>query len=231
MLVLFSAAALLAVAAVAWIGRAYARRGGKRGPVVTIAALALGTAAIGVYALSGDPGVPAAPYAPRMAEIEARIAEAQGFQGLAPMEVLAYLYKQARAAPDAPEPRIQAGMVEAAIGRLPDAARSFESALRRDPDNAFAALELARVTAQLQGPTHRDTLARFDRAAELDPANPIPWIYRGLAATQQGRREDAIAAWRAALERFEENDPRRQMALQMLDRALNTPDTEVRSPS
>ena len=227
---LFGLAGLAAAAVIAWVGRAYLRHGGRNRLHLALGAGVAAFAALGVYAVIGSPNLPAAPYAPRIADIRERVKTA-GPEAVAADELLAVLNQAARENPAAVEPRVLAGLIHLQGNRLREAARSFESALRRDPANARAALELARISAAMNGPAHQGTQQLFARAAMLDPANPLPWIYKGLAATEEGRREDAIAAWEGALQRFGPDDPRRQMAQQMLSEALKTPREEARSPS
>lgn len=227
---LFGLAGLAAAAVIAWVGRAYLRHGGRNRVHLALGAGAAALSAIGIYAVIGSPDAPAAPYAPRIAEIRARV-QAGGPEAVAADELLAILNQAAHEDPAAVEPRLLAGLIHLQGNRLRDAARSFEAVLRRDPANARAALELARVSAAMNGPAHQGTQQLFARAALLDPANPLPWIYKGLAATEEGRRDDAIDAWEGALQRFSPEDPRRQMAQQMLNEALKTPREEARSPS
>jgi cytochrome c-type biogenesis protein CcmH/NrfG len=145
---------------------------------------------------------------------------------------LALLYAQARRNPLDPRPRAFAGQLLLEMERPQDAARLLEAALRRNPNDAGAALDLARASAAMNGVAHQGAQQLFARAAMLDPANPVPWIYRGLAAQAENRREDAITAWQAALERIGADDPRRQMAQQMLAQALaDPPAQEAKSPS
>lgn len=229
-LLVYGAAIVVVAAGIAWVSRAYWRSGGRRlGPLAAIAGLA-GGAVLGLYVLKGSPDLPAAPYAPRIADIRARV-NAGGPEAVAAEELLALLNKASADNPAQSEPRVLAGLIQLQGNDLRGAARSFEAALRRDPNNARAALELARISAAMNGPAHQGTQQLFARAAMLNPDDPVPWIYKGLAATQEGRREDAIAAWKGALQRFGAEDPRRQMAQQMLAAALKSPREEARSPS
>jgi len=229
-LLLFGLAALAAAAAIAWVGRAYIRHGGRDRARLAMGAGAAALGALGLYAVIGSPAAPGAPYAPRIAAIKARV-EAGGPEAVTAQELLAVLNEAARKNPADAEPRIFAGLIQMQSNQLREAARSFESALRRDPANARAALELARISAAMNGPAHQNTQQLMARAALLDPANPVPWIYKGLAAAEEGRRDDAVDAWQGALARFAPEDPRRQMALQMLAEAQKTPREEARPPS
>jgi len=226
----FSLAALAAGAGLAWVGRAFVRAGGRPTRWTLAAALAVGAGSLGVYLFSGQPSLAGAPAAPRLAAIEARL-KAEGAERLTRDEALALLYAQARRHPLDPRPRAFAGQLLLEMERPQDAARLLEAALRRNPDDAVAALDLARASAQMNGVAHQGTQALFARAAMLDPQNPVPWIYRGLAAQAENRPQDAAAAWRGVLERVPEDDPRRQMAQQMLGQALGGAQPEAKQPS
>ena len=86
------------------------------------------------------------------------------------------------------------------LGRFEDAAKAYGNAIRllgstaqREGDYAEA------LVAAADGAVTPDARAAFGRAAKLDSTDPRPKFYAALALTQDGRRDDAIAAWRQLL--------------------------------
>jgi cytochrome c-type biogenesis protein CcmH/NrfG len=59
----------------------------------------------------------------------------------------------------------------------------------------------------------------FQRARALAPEDPIPWLYLALGASQEEAYAEAATLWPEALKRLPSEDPRRQMATQMLAEA------------
>lgn len=218
----FGLSALVVAGAIGWVARAFVRAGGRDRAGQTIWAAIGGVAVLGVYAALGAPGAPDLGLEARLSRLEARV-QAQGLEAVSPEEVLAVLARRAKADPAAIEPRLYSGLILAGLNRDEEAARAFESVLRRDGRHVRATLELGRVSARLNGPTNARTLAVFARAAQLAPGDPLPWFYQGLAASEQGRRQDAITFWEGAQARFAPEDPRQQMAAEMLAQARKLP--------
>lgn len=212
-LFVFVLAAILTAAAAAWALRAYARAEGgasaNPGPALAVCALTA-AAALGLYMLVGRPDLPDAPYAARLDALSARDPA-----DLSPDELLSVLGRAARENPGAAEPHFYTGQVLQGLGRPEEAARAFDAALRRDRNFTPAQLELARVLVQLDGRITPEALALFQSVAAAEPDNPLPWFYQALAATEAGDAENARRLWRAAHERFPEDDPRRAMTLRM----------------
>ena len=86
------------------------------------------------------------------------------------------------------------------LGRYDDAAKAWRNALARNGDSATRRADLgealAGAAAASSPPTPR---AEFDRALALDPREAKARYFLGLAALQDGRRDAAVAAWRALL--------------------------------
>lgn len=217
-LIVFALAAILTASAAAWALRAYARAegGAKTQPGPALAACALtAAAALGLYLLVGRPDMPDAPYAARLEALSARDPA-----DLSPDELLGVLGRAAREQPNDPEPHYYTGQVLAGLGRPEEAARAFDAALRRDPNFLPAQLDLARALVQVEGVISPDALRLFQQVAAAEPDNPLPWFYQALAATEAGDVENARRLWRAAHERFPEDDPRRAMTLRMSEDPL-----------
>lgn len=224
------AVAVLAAGAIAWIARAYVRAGGRDRFAQIAWAVGGAAGVLGLYAAVGSPGSPDQALAGRVAALEARV-QARGLEAVTPDELLAVLEHRAHADPDSIEARLYSGLILEEIGRDGDAARAFQAVLRRDGSHARATLELGRISARLNGPTDPATLGLFARAAELAPADPLPWFYQALAASEEGRRSDAIKFWTGAQARFAPEDPRQAMIAQMLADARKLPEAPARGRS
>lgn len=81
-------------------------------------------------------------------------------------------------------------------GRMEDAVHAYREALRLLGPTAarHAALGEARMIAA-QGAVTKEARGQFEAALKLDAASPMARYYLGLAAEQDGDREQAIAMW------------------------------------
>jgi len=218
-LAVLSFGALAAAAACAWVARAYARAGGRPGTTALGACAGAAIAVLGLYLMIGKPTASGAPHAERLEMLRDRV-KAGGAAQLSLEEQLALLQQRTREAPDDAIAQRLSGRVLAALGRDFEAARAFQASLRREPNDAPTLLDLARASLRLnQGAMTPETLALFERAAELDPSDPAGWLYQAIAATEAGRHQDAERLWGETLARLPERDPRREMAARMQDAA------------
>ena len=83
-------------------------------------------------------------------------------------------------------------------GRYAEAATAFKRATTLDPDTAenHSMLGEALVLASRDGDgLPSDARAAFDRALELDPADPRARYFRAVAIDLEGKHEEAIDAW------------------------------------
>lgn len=135
-------------------------------------------------------------------------------------EVIAVLEARAKADPADPRPLIFAGEILTQLGRPDLALAQFQAALLREPKSVPALVGLGRAQFALgQGEISDEALATFRRIEELAPEDPIPWLYRALAASQTEAYADAAVLWPEVLKRLPPDDPRRAMALQMIAEA------------
>jgi len=204
--------AILAAAAAFWVLRAYRRAGGGEsgaGPALG-ACVAVILVGLGVYLAIGRPEMPGAAYAARFEALRAR--DPSTFSG---EEVIVVWSEAARQYPDDPVPRVYLGNALMQMGRVEEAARAYDAALRRNPDMPEAMLGLGRALVAIEGgPITPDALALFERAGAA-MTEPTPWIYQAVAAMEQGRERDARRLWGEALTRMSPDDPRREMARRM----------------
>lgn len=204
--------ALAAAAAAFAVLGAYRRAGGAQSRLVLIGAGAALAFAAGLYLVLGQPNLPGAPYAERIAALKARPIESYS-----DAEMLARLAAEARARPDDPRPHMATGVILAQHERYAEAARAFDAALRRDPGSVFAMLNLGRALYFMdEGRVSENARRLFEMVSAAEPDDPTAWFYQALAATQEGRTADARRLWNETLQRLPPGDPRREMARRMI---------------
>jgi cytochrome c-type biogenesis protein CcmH len=93
-------------------------------------------------------------------------------------------------------------------GRFADSANAYRNAMRllgESPDR-LAGLGEA-LAGAAGGLVTAESRAAFDQAAALAPDNPKSRFYLATALAQEGRLEEAAAAWRAMLDRLPADSP------------------------
>lgn len=212
LLILFVCAAALCAGAGYWALRAY-RGGGPRPPralpaLGVCAAVAVG--ALGVYLVLGQPTLPDAPYAQRIAALKTR-----DVSTYTPDEQLAVLGQVMRQRPRDPMPHFFAGQIFFNEGRVEEAARAYDAALRRAPAMNEARLGLARALVALaDGQVTPEARALFEEVSRTGN-DPTPWVYLAMGAMQTGSEIERRRLWGEALRRMAPDDPRRAMAAQL----------------
>lgn len=199
---------LLAAGAAFWTLRAVRRAGGNAatGRLVLLVCAGVSVVALGVYVINGRPELPGGAYAERMAALKQRPRETYSLD-----EWLAVLADDSRANPADPWPHLATGEVLLRSNRPQEAARAFDAALRRDPRSVEALIGVARSIAEIEGRFTPEALAFLEQASSLtDDARP--WLYRAMAAMEDGRDADARRLWGEAYTRMSADDPRREMA-------------------
>lgn len=174
-------------------GSARARR------VATVAIIAMPLAALVFYLFVGSPELPGEPLAARLAaptnqqdiptlvaRIEAHLAaepdDAKGW------EVLAPVYMR--------------------LGRYDDAVKAYRNLVRLLGATAGREADLGEALVSAAGGTvTADARAAFEQAVKLDATAVRPRFYLALALGQQGKTDQAIAAWKALLAGAPETAP------------------------
>ncbi|MBK8544453.1 MAG: hypothetical protein IPL62_13435 [Caulobacteraceae bacterium] len=199
---------LFAAAAAFWTLRAARLAGGNpaTGRLVLLVSAAASVVALGVYLINGRPNLPGGAYAERIAALKQRPSETYNAD-----EWLAVLADDARTNPSDPWPMLATGEVLLRTNRPQEAARAFDTALRRNPRSVDALIGVARSIALIEGRFTPEALAFLEQASTLTD-DPAPWIYRAMAAMESGREADARNMWREAYSRMSSEDPRREMA-------------------
>jgi cytochrome c-type biogenesis protein CcmH len=171
----------------------------RRRVVALIALVLLPAAAVALYAALGTPDLPDAPLAARLAgptegqSLDTLIARVEQHLARNPEDgqgwaVLAPVYLKA--------------------GRAADAAAAYQNAIRilgSDADRQAGLGEA--LTALADGIVTADARAAFERAAALDATAIRPKLYLALALGQEGRKDEAVAAWRAILAGAKGDEP------------------------
>jgi tetratricopeptide (TPR) repeat protein len=90
------------------------------------------------------------------------------------------------------------GGVYSGQGRLDDAAREYQTALRLKPADAQAHSNLGTVFARLHRPA--EAIREYDAALALEPENAKVWFNLGNALRAESRNEEAVGAFSHAID-------------------------------
>lgn len=86
------------------------------------------------------------------------------------------------------------------LGRFDDATRAYRNAIAYNGESATRRADLGEaIAAASGGVVTAEAKAEFDRAVALDPSEVKARYFVGLAAEQDGRKDDAANVWRAML--------------------------------
>jgi len=163
----------------------------RRRTVALIAVLGLPALVLPVYALLGSPSLPARPFA-------AEAADDLGKADLATM--VGQVEARLAAHPDDGKGYEVIAPVYLRLGRFEDAVRARSEALRLlgETPERLAALAQARILAA-GGVVTSEASEAIQRALALDPKHTQARFLQAIGLEQDGRREEAAAAYRAML--------------------------------
>ena len=125
----------------------------------------------------------------------------------APRFFFILLFAAAPTAPAAAPARVKTSEQGVALfysGKLEDAARAFDAAIRENSDDLLSTLDAAIVRRDLE--EHHRSQELFEEAAALDPDNPHIQAARGWASMRAGNRNSARGAFYAALKLQADNE-------------------------
>jgi cytochrome c-type biogenesis protein CcmH len=189
--------------------------------VAVLLLLPIGT--VGFYLGLGSPTFPDQPLAPRLAasrgsqSVDSLIAQVEAHLERRPddgrgWEVIAPIYMR--------------------LGRFDDAVKARRSALRLNGETAerVAALGEALVLAA-NGVVTADAKAAFDRAVTLDATQVQARYFLGLAAEQDGDRNQAAAIWQALLAGAPPDASWTEFVRRALERVAGSTDRHPSGPS
>ncbi|CUS55609.1 tetratricopeptide repeat protein [Hyphomonas sp. KY3] len=181
--------------------------------------------AIGGYLLVGKPGMGDLPMKDRQAGLMEKIRTDPG--ALTQAETLSRLEATVVERPEDPQPHYFIGEILRAQGRTSDAARAYQSALRRDNEFMPALLALGDALVELNnGAVSPEATRLFAKAYELDETQVRAGMWAAMGASQAGDQEKAEQAMRYIYSRLPEDDPRRERFAPMIE-ALSQPETAV----
>jgi cytochrome c-type biogenesis protein CcmH/NrfG len=194
----------------------------RRNGIILALCLAL---AIGGYLLVGKPGMGDLPMKDRQAGLMEKIRTDPG--ALTQAETLSRLEATVVERPEDPQPHYFIGKILQAQGRTSDAARAYQSALRRDSEFMPALLALGDALVELNnGAVSPEATRLFAKAYELDETQVRAGMWAAMGASQAGDQEKAEQAMRYIYSRLPEDDPRRERFAPMIE-ALSQPETAV----
>jgi cytochrome c-type biogenesis protein CcmH len=98
------------------------------------------------------------------------------------------------------------------IGRYDDAVRAFRNSITYNGESADRRADLGEaMTGAAGGVVTAEAKAEFDRAVALDAGDVKARYFLGLSSEQDGRRDEAVAIWRAMLEKAPADAPWRPL--------------------
>ena len=172
--------------------------------------------AVGGYLLIGKPGMGDQPMKDRQAGLMEKIQTNP--QSLTPAETLSRLEATVQERPDDPQPHFFIGEILRSQGRTSDAARAYQSALRRDGEYVPALLALADALVDMNnGAVSPEATRLFAKAYELDETQVRAGMWAAMGAAQAGDQAKAEQAMRYIYSRLPEDDPRRERFAPMIE--------------
>ena len=165
---------------------------------VAILGVCLALGVVG-YVFIGSPGMQGQPMKARKDALTARIQEAP--ETLTPAEALTLLEARVKETPEDATPHFYIGNLMRQQGRLDDAMRAYQSALRRDATYVEAMVALADVLVEARGggTITPDATRLYGRAYALESRLTEVGFLAGLGAWQAGDVETARQAWMVIL--------------------------------
>lgn len=179
--------------------------------VASVAVLAVPLLSWGLYGMLGSPDLPSQPLAERLAKnpadssVDELVARAEAHLAANPSDgkgwdVLAPIYLR--------------------LQRFPDAVTAYRNAIRLDGDSAVRQSGLGEAIAGAAGGiVSADAQKAFEAALKLDPANAKANFYLGVGLAQEGKKAEAVAAWRKMLGQLAPDSPWRSAVQQALAEA------------
>jgi cytochrome c-type biogenesis protein CcmH len=179
-----------------------------------LALVGLPLVAIGVYVPLGSPGLHDFPLAERSREPDM----AQSLENLV-TQVEQHLEKNPT---DGRGWNVLAPVLQR-LGRYDDAVRAYRNALTYNGDSAERRSDLGEaLSAAAGGVVTAEAKAEFERARALNADEPKANYFLGLAAEQDGRKDDAAAIWRALLAKAPADAPWRSLVQSSLTRVAGS---------
>jgi tetratricopeptide (TPR) repeat protein len=110
-------------------------------------------------------------------------------------------------------------------GRYGEAVDAYEKLVEESPNDGGLRASLAGALGAVG--RYDESLAQLDKSIELQPLNPEAYHNRGVIYEKQGKRDEAIEAYRTALRYSPQYEPSERALLRLTGNARpNTPETE-----
>lgn len=165
--------------------------------------------ALGIYLYLGNPAMPDAPLAPRLAG---------NLEELPPAAILARLENELRTRPDDAEGWRLLARLHVTTGNHPKAADSWQRLLELRATDAEAQIGLAAALIEQDGGVVSEAaIDLLDRALAQEPDNLAALFWRAEAWSQQDRTDKARVLWQRLRGRLGDEAP----LAKMLDKRLN----------
>jgi len=172
--------------------------------------------AAGGYFMVGRPGMADMPMSERQEGLAEKIRNDP--LSLTPAETLSRLEQATRSDPESPKPHFFIGEMLRAEGRPEDAARAYQSALRRDSQFVPALIALADTLVELSGGgVGPQATELYAEAYRLDETQVRAGMWAAMGAAQAGDQEKAEQAMRYIYNNLAEDDPRRERFRAMIE--------------
>ncbi len=163
--------------------------------LVILAILVLPAGAAALYGRLGAPAMPDMPLASREVERAPAVPPEQILQMVAGLEA------RLEADPDDVQGWLMLGRSKLTLGNADDAIEAYREAVARAPASIDAITGLAEALLERSmGVVTPEIRQLMFRLAELEPGDPRPLFYIGLADAQAGDHHGALERWRVLLE-------------------------------
>lgn len=159
----------------------------RRTPVLgLLAAGAAPLAALAIYFAIGSPGLPGHAF------MAAHVADGSREDAA----LIARLEERLKAHPEDAEGWALLARSYGTLGRFEDAAKAWREAIKRAADPTLLAGSFGEALVQASdGTVTPEAAAQFETARRVDPLDPRPRYYLGLAKAQAGESRDALQIW------------------------------------
>jgi cytochrome c-type biogenesis protein CcmH len=165
---------------------------GRRRAVAAVALVLVPAGAIATYLVLGSPDLPGQPLAARTAQAQ----QPGGDQSVAAM--FARVEQHLAANPDDGRGWEVVAPIYMRLGRYDDAVKARQNVLRVLGPTAGRWSDLGEALVALaNGVVAPEAKEAFDNALKIDPKDVMARFYSGLAAEQNGHKEDAARIWKA----------------------------------
>lgn len=191
--------------------------------IISLGILFVPIVTIGVYALTGNPGVESHPFSELMDANPAT---------LSPSETLVRTEALFARNPDNGKLADELSSAYLVAGRFQDAVNTYVEALRLNGDSAPRLVGYGMALAGYNGGTiNDDALKSFEKAAKLSPDDFYPRLFIAEASRQAGKPKEAADGLQAFLDRSPKNSPWRPRVEELIEQLREQAATPQPLPS